>query len=399
MKKLFKIGLGSTILLPLIALVSCSKTESKSNNSNNWYDTNISIQVNPGYAWDVKGDAFKNAAKILETKVNELKNSERYDKYTFKNLPNMKVTFDWSSTDNYVIIKNIEDKKHDLGFASITATMKANQEKIQPLIQTKTKAFKFDLEWKVYNSSNSGNEDADLKKIASDTNTLFKNSYNISNKTWDGVVYQNFYHNSKKVDFYRGVIWIFGNKKAQAKKAWDDKNWANFRDAGILHKGPKSGGGFQLQEKLIKKHFGDNAFSTLEEEMINHSSKFKKTDADQMKDGDFSIAFDDEGSFVWTKFKSDSTFSATSPEVLIATEPLKYDVGSFRKNFDPRQAKLIADAFNGLIKDAESKSGSEKTTALKKIYGPNYGYYDYVLIKDRILELDDTFNLVMGNKK
>lgn len=392
MKKIFKIGFVSTILLPLAILISCSKTTSESNNnSNSWYDTNVTIQVNPGWAWEVDGPAFKNAAKILETKINELKNSENYDKYTFKNLPNMKVSFDWSSSNNYVIIKNIEDKKHDLGFASITATMKANQEKIQPLIQTKTKAFKFDLEWKVYNPSNLGNEDADLKKIASDTNSLFKTLYNSSNNTWDGAVYQNFYHGSKKVDFYRGVIWIFGNKKAQAKEAWDNKNWANFRDAGILHRGPKSGGGFLLQEKLIKKHFGDNAFSTLEEEMINYSSKFKNTYASQMKDDDFSIAFDNEGSFVWTKFKTNSTFSATSPEVLVATEPLKYDVGSFRNNFDPRQAKLIADGFNALIKDAKSKS------ELKKIYGPNYGYYDYVLIKDRILELENTFNLVMGD--
>ena len=397
MKNLLKVGFISTILLPLATLISCSNSANKLDNNNNWYDSNVTIQVNPGWAWDVNGPAFKNAAKILEKKVNELKNSEDYDKYTFKNLPDMKVSFDWSSSDNYVIVKNIENKKHDLGFASITATMRANQEKIQPLIQTKTKAFKFDLEWKVYNSSDTNNEDADLKNIAQETNTLFTSLYNDSNDSWDGAVYQNFYHDSEKVDFYRGVIWIYGNKKTQAKNAWNNKNWANFRDAGILHGGPKSGGRFQLQEKLLKKHFGEKAFSTLEEEMINHSSKFKKAYASQMKDDGFSVAFDDEGSFVWTK-KTASTFVATAPEVLVATEPLKYDVGSFRNNFDPRQGKLIADAFNSLVKDAEDKSNSkEKAEALAKIYGPNYGYYDYVLINDRKSELEDKFVSVLGD--
>jgi hypothetical protein len=52
-----------------------------------------------------------------------------------------------------------------------------------------------------------------------------------------------------------------------------------------------------LQEKLLKKHFGSDAFTTLQEEIQNHSSKFKKAYASTMLDGNYSIAFDDEGSF------------------------------------------------------------------------------------------------------
>jgi hypothetical protein len=57
---------------------------------------------------------------------------------------------------------------------------------------------------------------------------------------------------------------------------------------------------------------------------------------------------------------------------------------------DPRQAKLIANAFIKLIEEAEAKSESDKTKALSEIYGPNYGYNDYALIENRKTELEDT---------
>ncbi len=398
MKKIYKLSSIIFSFLPIIGIISCSSKKEIVENNNNWWDENITIQVNPGWAWDVKGNAFPNAAKLVEKKINELKNDDNYDKYSFKNLPNVNVKFDWSTSDNETIIQNILNKKHDLGFASISATMKVDQSKIQPLIQTKTNSFKFDPEWKVYKDSGT-NKDEDLKAIALAQTNLFSSQYNQNNLSWNGAIYKNFYNTNKKVDFYRGNIWVYGSKKTQAKNAWANKNWVNFRDAGILHGDPSSGGRFKLQEKLLKKHFGSDAFTTLQEEIQNHSSKFKKAYASTMLDGNYSIAFDDEGSFGWTKRVQDQTthFNATNPEILVVTEPLKYDVGSFRENMDPRQAKLIANAFIKLIEEAEAKSESDKTKALSEIYGPNYGYNDYALIENRKTELEDTWISVMGS--
>ena len=396
MKKKYRLALVLPTVLPFLSIIACSEVK-QNQNSQNWWDKEITIQVNPGWAWDVKGPAFSNAAKLIEKKVNELKNDDKYDKYSFKNLPNMKVTFDWSTSDNDVIIQNVATKKHDLGFASISATMNADQSKIQPLIQTMTNSFKFDKVWSIYKKSGR-NRDSDLKLIAAAQSRLFTGSYNAENSSWNETVYTNFYDTTRKVDFYRGVIWVFGPKIAEVKKAWNNKNWNDFLNTGILHGGSKSGGRFQLQEKLLKKHFGKNAFTTLEEVMQKNPSKFKKAYASEMKnDGEFSIAFDAEGSFAWTKRSSGGTthFNVTNAEVLVVTEPLKYDVGSFRSNMDPRQAKLIATAFIKLIEEAEAKSGEEKTKALSKIYGPNYGYNDYRLINNRKTELEDTYKSVM----
>ena len=330
----------------------------------------IIINAKKGW-WDFDETAFE---KSLE---NELDN--QFD-IVFKN--------DFS-TDK-IVMNNLISGKSDLSFSSITQiNLLANKkDEFVPKIQTLTNSFTFDPKWSNYLDGSSNDP---LIKQAQKENQAFITDYPYqSNNTWNNSIYTNYYDTSKLVDFYRGNIWIYGssNEIQNIKKAWNNKNWASFRNFGILHGETTSGGKFKLQESLLKKHFTKNGiapFKTLVEEIKDHSSKFKNAKAKNLKDNvNYHIAFDDNGSFAYTPNGNDNGEKDTSKpfsvatrktlETLVVTEPLKYDIGVFRKDF--KYKNIVSNAILSIY-----KKGLD-------LYGPTYGYNGYRLIKPNEIETE-----------
>ena len=233
---------------------------------------------------------------------------------------------------------------------------------------------------------NGGQTDPLILQAQSETKAFNTDFPYHTNDSWNGSIYENYYDTSKLVDFYRGNIWIYGspNELDKIKAAWNKKDWAKFRDFGIIHGEQTSGGKFKLQESLLKKHFTKNdkpPFKTLSEEIDNHKGKFKNEEAKNLKDNsNYHIAFDDNGSFGYTPNENDGIVK-TIPfeietqkklEILTVTEPLKYDIGIFRKDF--KYKNIVSNAFLSVY-----KKGLDT-------YGPTYGYNGYEIINKNDIE-------------
>ncbi|WKX02667.1 ABC transporter thiamine pyrophosphate-binding lipoprotein p37/Cypl [Candidatus Mycoplasma mahonii] len=367
----------ATAFLP----ISCSldKEEDKDEHFENLksasWDKEVQIQVKTPWS-TVDIDTYSDN---IEREFNRLKNNDQF----LKSKPDINVIVNKETSDDKILVQNVEAKKFDFAISSISSVNNAKKSLISPKLQTLTNAFKFDKTLTYYKD---GNENGDeLKKIAEAQNTLFhetlhKNLENDDSK-WTGSIYRKFYDFSTKVNFYRGMIWIAGaDEEVNAiKDAWRDKDWAGFKSFGILHGNKKSGGKFILQEKLLKKHFGKNAFTTLAEEITNFPNNFREAGSKTMIETitEYKIAFDYEGSFAWTKNQDrDSNiltyYDAQNMQVLVVTEPLKYDIGYYRNDFDLLQANLLTKAIINL---------TEKSTS-EDIYGPTIGYNGYEKIND-----------------
>ncbi|MGX9358208.1 ABC transporter thiamine pyrophosphate-binding lipoprotein p37/Cypl [Mycoplasma sp. 128] len=182
---------------------------------------------------------------------------------------------------------------------------------------------------------------------------------------WNGSVYNIFYDKSK-TDFtfyYRGAILMSGDdaQLKAIKDAWDTKDFNKFMSYGLVVGKTKSAGKYRFQVALLAKHFGKTTEEVNKTILtLKENNKVKQGDASDLlgKNG-FNIAFDDEGSFNWTK-SDGSKFKPSDANakirVLTLTEAAPYDIILGRKNLNPVQAKLITKALSS-IKGEENTLG------------------------------------------
>ncbi|MBG0730676.1 ABC transporter thiamine pyrophosphate-binding lipoprotein p37/Cypl [Mycoplasma sp. 'Moose RK'] len=351
----------------------------------NW-DTKINLGL--GQSWfDLKEKDPNRISKFLENLTLEFNNLQQKNPET-KNLPPVSFSFIGNDDSKTKIIQLLSSDNSenalDFSIADATTTIEDDPEKkLYNGLQT--------LTWSFKNSSNepkfyqNGLDDDPLRQSAKKLDLLFNEiSYNNwSNlasgaQKWDGIAYRFFYDESvpkKLISYYRGMILIAGNqeKLAKIRDAWEQKNWEKFRNYGIIHGKQTSAGRWKMQADLIKKHFGKNFFfASLSEDLLENPDKFiQKVDGVSIgQDKNFSISFDDEASFAWTKNTGNKKqFYPTEKdgkiEVFILTNPSSYDIGSFRPGFNRVQADMLVEAFINLAKNG------------KDTYGPNVGYNGY----------------------
>lgn len=365
-KTLIIIGTTISIAAPMVTPISCGVKE-----ENGKWDTNISMNIKTPYDGNFDKDKFE---KSLEKEINKI-----IDKKIIKE-KHVNVNIHLIEDDS-MIVDNISSHKYDFGISSISSINdNSKHDEIRPILQTKTKKFIWEK-----------NNNTLTKQTELETQSIQKYK-NLKNNKFNGSIFPMFYWTNFK-DAYRGMILISGTKTEiiNIKKAWENKNWKKFLSFGIIHGNPKSGGKFKLQESLLKKHFGNDAFKTLNEEFSDTENKYDTVGKGQDigDDSKYKIAFDDNGSFGWTSKKGN--IGAFTPkvannkiEVLALTESIKYDVGYTRGNFNIEEGKIISQAFISLAKQG------------KDIYGPKIGYGNYGLVTQPQKEIYDKYQKVLG---
>ncbi|CAT04721.1 High affinity transport system protein p37 precursor [Mesomycoplasma conjunctivae] len=354
------------------------------------WDTKVNLGL--GQSWfKLKSEDPNRVKTFLNNFTNEFNRLQLADPETANQA---KVSFDFIGIDDgQTIISQLlssdnSENAIDFGITNSISTIELDRNnQLQNLLQTTTNAFKDDSELTFFQDNNNLLAEATNNLNKSFLQTPFNNWSNDENglQKWNGIVYKFLYDlNDKQVNFYRGMIMIAGDdaKRSKIKKAWDDKDFITFRNFGIIHGNESSAGRWKLQENILKQHFGDK-FTTLKEDKINNPDKYiLKEGRDIGQDPNFAIAFDDEASFAWNQNKGDGKrYTSIEPngkvEVFALTNPLLYDIGSFRSDFNKKQAELIVQTFINL---AENKTDT---------YGPNVGYNGYRKIhsKNEILKI------------
>lgn len=356
-----------TLTFPII-ITACSTFDVKE----------ITISVSQNFTDESPLNVF---SKDLMDEVNKLK--KEYSKYA--NILLEKIAIN-SVSDGAVIVQNVNTNKSQLGFASAYNVFQSSIKNFDIKIQTKTRAFKGDTEINFYNDQNNP-----LEQVAKNLQTEFATppykDWKGTNKdpgvkNWNNFIYQSIYAGADiLVPFYRGMIMIYGkdDKIKEIEKAWFDKDWTKFKSFGIAAGKPTSAGKYILQEKLLKKHFGKNAFTTLAEEKNNNPNFKFLTDQEGKNIGnknlaDYHIVFDDEASYAWNQNKASNppyyTPEDTNAKVKIfmVTDPLPYDFGFFNKSVPSLTQYVISEALINLANQKRDK------------FGPSYGYNGYELI-------------------
>ncbi|BAC44454.1 high affinity transport system protein [Malacoplasma penetrans HF-2] len=381
-KILKTISINSFLLSPLL-LASCG------------YNANNYVFVLSGTA--NSGDYNKFALDV-QNAYNQLKNSN--DKY--KHLSDITITVKGNIDDNQSKKDLIENGSADFAFISSQSLVSNNfYQKVNPLIQTLTTSFVFDTNMdQVYVD---GNESDPLRTIASNMQSVsFGSNYSYpfntwkdekqvdsNNKTvqpyydWNGIRYNAFYNfdNSTLVNGYRGMILLSGTEQQinGAINAWNNKNWDEFRNYGIITGESGSAGTYLLQEQLIKKHFNLSSSNwTIAEDKLANPNKYE-TDANGGtskigKYSNFVISFTDEGSFAWTHNNNDSSdyvpINGNKIKIFSVTNPAIYDVGIFNKFIDSEVATLLSEVIIYLYENNNN------------LYGEGLGYNGYRKITD-----------------
>lgn len=374
--------------LSFLTLVSCS-----TNSASNSFAWDTKVNIGADSSWTRSKDPSDNRISTflsnLSNEFNKLKNQNPQT----KNLAN--VTFEFQDiSDSRTAITQLlaadnSERSIDFAFADATSTIEIDkQNQLQNALQTTTWAFATDLEPKSYSDGSSNDY---LVKQAQELSYLFNQTpfnqwQNTKNgpQKWDGVAYRFLYDKNKtQVPFYRGMIMIAGDSKTlkAIKKYWNDRDFEQWEKFGIIHGKESSGGRWKLEANLIQQHFANyfkNKQKTLSEEKIEKPQYFLQESPQSISIGQnqkFKIAFDDEASFAWTPNEGDgSRFTPKNPnekiEILTLTNPLPYDIGSFRGDFNKLQRDLISQALINL-------SLNNKDT-----FGESVGYNGYQKISD-----------------
>lgn len=374
------------------------------------YDENNYVFVLSGTSNN--GD-YNKFAKDIQSTFNKLKNENK----KYKNLSNITITIKGDIDDNQSKKDLIENGSADFAFIS-SKSLIANDfyKKVNPLIQTLTTSFVFDDDMnKVYEN---GQENDPLITIANNMQSLSFgqdysypfNSWNDDKKVdsnnevvqpfydWNGIRYNAFYNedNSSLVNGYRGMIVLSGtdNQINNAIEAWNNKNWEDFRNLGIIVGDSSSSGTYLLQEQLIKKHFNLSSSNwTIAEDKLKHPDKYE-TDSNGGtskigKYSNFVISFTDEGSFAWTHNNKDSSDFSPREEakikILTVTNPAIYDVGIFNKYVNKEVAELITESIIYLYKNNDN------------LYGEGLGYNGYSQITDFDNQVLKPMQIVLGD--
>ncbi|TPE57192.1 alkylphosphonate ABC transporter substrate-binidng protein [[Mycoplasma] falconis] len=352
-----KIFLTLTSLIPvsfLPVIISCQQNEKE-----------ITFAVNKPWYGDTKADFFN---KVIENFNSSIDNDK--DKLELKKV-------------NY-LLENIDTANNLIKGASNIATLTSlmfnqNSSNLVPIVQTMTKAFKFDKDINVYYKN--GLQEDGLRKIANKVQEMFDIKpyieWNNEQMQWNGSIYQYFYdENNELVDFYRGIIMLQGNQETidQIKKAWDEKDWNTFRNFGIVIGKQDSASKYILPELLFKKHFNlaNNKFNGFKLDQIENSSKYitgKPRDIGRGALSKFHIVFDDLGSFAYTKNyrkQGDQIIinNYYTPEdkdakihFLTATEPMKYNVFATLKSFNQNSRIKLANSIVNVWRNGQDDYG------------------------------------------
>lgn len=175
---------------------------------------------------------------------------------------------------------------------------------------------------------------------------------------WNGSAYIGVYEKPVKyVGWQRGAIWMLGTDSeiATIKKAWVDKDLATFRSFGIMHGSIDSGSKYLLPEALMKKHFGAQ-FTTLAEEITNHTSNYIEEKAKKLGQQDnFKIAFDNECGYAWTHngktsyvLNKSNKKAGRKMQLLTLTDPIPYNVLIANKDVDKTVTAAIGEILAAL---------------------------------------------------
>lgn len=291
----------------------------------------------------------------IENQFNHLKKNSEFANQNF--------LFEVKSIDDNEAKKDLIEN-HSVSFAFLTYFSILSNDFYKssfPMIQTLTDAFIFDLDSNL--NYVDGSENDPLVKIAKNMQNLsfgenyqypfssWKTNKNDSlNYDWNGIRYNKFYAKDKKIDFYRGMIVLSNTQEniKKAKKAWNEKNWNDFRNQGIITGNIDSFGNYELQENLIKKHFNlPNDFKLINDKK-DHQDKYDIDPYGTQKIGKskkFTIHFTDEASFAWTNNLKDKNsytpLEGSVIEILTVTEPTFYDIGVFNKSLDKNLINLL----------------------------------------------------------
>ncbi|WP_427902642.1 ABC transporter thiamine pyrophosphate-binding lipoprotein p37/Cypl [Metamycoplasma alkalescens] len=378
MKKI-KIFLSTipTISLPMLA-ISCYEKEKS-----------LSFIVNAPYSKQKQHTFFKDILDQFNQKTKQNLKLELI--YGSQNNDSINVIKKGTSNIAVLTLPNYISQIHEKG-----------NENILPIIQTKTKAFKFDYNFNDQYSN--GQENDKLRQIAKKAQELFEKVphalWNDAEYQWDGEKYEFFYQpDNKLVDYYRGIIMIQGNKKQrdEIKKAWDQKDWNAFRNFGILSGKTGSASKYILQQELFKKHFNKegNKFISFAIDRIKNPEKYSTTDNARRDIGrgetkNYNIVFDDFGSFAYTNsskgyFSPENANGDVKIEFLTATDPIKYNIIVVdKKIFSAEEIKILQEI---IIKLWEEK---------KDDYGASVGFNGYEIITDVKKQVIDPYKKIFS---
>ncbi|MGX9339248.1 ABC transporter thiamine pyrophosphate-binding lipoprotein p37/Cypl [Mycoplasma sp. 1890] len=300
---------------------------------------------------------------------------------------------------NNDIASIVRKKTSNVAIITTPLFIRNNDQNIIPILQTMTRAFKFD---KNFNDSYSDGSNTDkLRIIAAKLQKLFnKKSYTAwtdEEYSWNGNIYEYFYaKNNELVEYYRGIIMIQGTneEREQIKKAWDNKDWNTFRNFGIVTGKESSGSKYILQEALFKKHFNleNNKFNSFAEDKIKNIEKYTQGEAKNIANGSlkkYHIVFDEMASFAYRNNKRGKFYTPDDENVkiefLTATDPLKYNVVVVNKDdFNTEQINYL----KNIIIDLWRKNEDD--------YGPTVGFNGYKIINDVDKEVIQPYNKIFS---
>lgn len=294
--------------------------------------------------------------------------------------------------DIVVKVKTDDDKqdaieKGSADFAFLTAKTLIDNDfykQVNPMIQTLTTPFIFDTDMTKHYVD--GSENDPLRVIAQNMQQAsFGLNYQYPLSTWDtqtgpnynwnGIRYNAFYDESAPlVNGYRGMIVLSGTTTQinNAITYWDNKDWNNFRNLGIITGNTSSAGNYQLEENLIRTHFNLGTNWTIAEDR-NENPSYYDTDtygtSKMGKDANFVIDFTDEASFAWTNNTSGNgdytPRTGAQIQILTVTNPAIYDIGVFSQTVSQDVANLFTQAIINLYENNDN------------LYGEGLGYNGY----------------------
>ena len=370
-KLMKKLCLPLVVITPLSSLlISCNKTEDI---------TKIRIDFKTPW-WEFKNDERQLLKDNIQDEINNsIKNI---------NYQNIEIEINTNNSEDNIIVSNVASGKTDIGFCSIGSINSwSNDHQILPIIQTQTNSFKWTDNWSNYQD---GMINDPLFQTGQEITDEINKYPKLTDDDFNGSVYESFYNFDKKVDFYRGMILIYGTDEEiiAIKDSWKNRDWNSFREFGIITGNTSSSGSFKSQASLLKKHF-KNGFTTLLEDINQNTNSYKVNGKgrDIGKDQKYHIAFDDEGSFAWTHNNDNDYFNPKDPqasiEVLTVTEPLKYDVGIASTKIPNSLIQPITNAIINIYKNGLDT------------LGPRLGYNGYKIINNVQKEIFDKYREVI----
>ncbi|MFV8481323.1 ABC transporter thiamine pyrophosphate-binding lipoprotein p37/Cypl [Mycoplasma sp. 653B] len=320
----------------------------------------------------------------------------RMNQYLAAKKANFTVKVKMVNDDKYkTVAQNISKGETDLGFISSGSIISEKNylANFNPnIIQTWTSKFAGDIKDATFSTT-----DSNLETIAQNEQAKFdlipwSEQWNdaANGNGWNGSAYTKFYQDYSStsadnlVSYQRGLIAIVADDDmtAKIKQAWANKNLAQFLSYGIGLGKASSGSKYILPEALMKKQFNSAnnkqflSFADLQsnKQYQNTFVKAALKDANDPKNSNIHIFFDNEGVYAFTHFKASKQYAyavnnAIRPNqkisFLTVTDPLPYNIGIASKQVADNDLKLVTEALNDLA------SGSNP------IYGRNIGFVSY----------------------